>query len=40
METPPEMVDQAWADLVADFEYICAKHPRLKTPTTANIWEL
>ncbi|MFH4275930.1 RtcB family protein, partial [Acinetobacter baumannii] len=23
-ETPPEMVDQAWADLVADFEYICA----------------
>lgn len=29
-ETPPEMVDQAWTDLVADFKYICAKHPRLK----------
>jgi tRNA-splicing ligase RtcB len=29
-ETPPEMVDQAWAGLVADFELICAKHPRLK----------
>lgn len=29
-ETPPEIVDQAWAGLVADFELICAKHPRLK----------
>ncbi|MEG0198409.1 MAG: RtcB family protein, partial [Acinetobacter sp.] len=29
-ETPPEMVDQAWTDLVTDFELICAKHPRLK----------
>jgi tRNA-splicing ligase RtcB len=39
-ETPPEMVDQAWAGLVADFELICAKHPRLKIPTTASSWEL
>lgn len=29
-ENPPEMVDQAWANLVSDFELICAKHPRLK----------
>lgn len=29
-ENPPELVDQTWADLVADFELICAKHPRLK----------
>lgn len=28
--TPPELVDQAWAELVADFELICAKHPRLQ----------
>ncbi|MDQ9020241.1 RtcB family protein [Acinetobacter sichuanensis] len=28
--TPPERVDQVWAELVTDFEYICAKHPRLK----------
>ncbi len=27
---PPELVDQAWAELVADFELICAKHPRLQ----------
>ncbi|CEI54286.1 Protein RtcB [Acinetobacter bereziniae] len=29
-DTPTARVDQAWAELVADFEYICAKHPRLK----------
>ncbi|MEG6545653.1 RtcB family protein [Acinetobacter bereziniae] len=29
-DTPTERVDQAWAELVTDFEYICAKHPRLK----------
>ncbi|MDQ8936232.1 RtcB family protein [Acinetobacter rudis] len=29
-ETPPELVDQAWADLVTDFELICSKYPRLK----------
>lgn len=29
-ETPTARVDQAWAELVTDFEYICAKHPRLK----------
>lgn len=28
--TPPELVDQAWAELVADFELICAKHPHLQ----------
>ncbi|MCG2572946.1 RtcB family protein [Acinetobacter sp. ME22] len=28
--TPPELVDQAWAELVADFELICTKHPRLQ----------
>ena len=27
---PSERVDAAWAELVADFELICAKHPRLK----------
>ncbi len=29
-DTPTARVDQAWAELVADFEYICMKHPRLK----------
>lgn len=29
-ENAPERVDQVWAELVTDFEYICAKHPRLK----------
>ncbi|WP_335959639.1 RtcB family protein [Acinetobacter bereziniae] len=29
-DTPTARVDQAWAELVTDFEYICAKHPRLK----------
>lgn len=28
--TPPELIDQAWAELVADFELICTKHPRLQ----------
>lgn len=26
----PEHVDQAWAELKADFDLICAKHPRLR----------
>nr|WP_312966661.1 RtcB family protein [Acinetobacter gerneri] len=29
-ENTPERVDQEWAGLVKDFEYICEKHPRLK----------
>lgn len=29
-ENPAERVDTAWAELVADFDLICAKHPRLK----------
>lgn len=29
-ENTSERVDQVWAELVTDFEYICAKHPRLK----------
>nr|WP_197747746.1 RtcB family protein [Acinetobacter sp. Marseille-Q1620] len=29
-ENTPERVDQEWENLVKDFEYICAKHPRLK----------
>lgn len=29
-DTPTARVDQVWAELVTDFEYICAKHPRLK----------
>ncbi|BCX73408.1 RNA-splicing ligase [Acinetobacter sp. Tol 5] len=29
-DTPTARVDQAWAELVTDFEYICTKHPRLK----------
>lgn len=29
-DTPTARVDQAWAELVTDFEYICMKHPRLK----------
>lgn len=29
-ENPSERVDAVWAELVADFDYICAKHPRLK----------
>ena len=28
--TPSERVDVVWSELVTDFEYICAKHPRLK----------
>lgn len=27
---PSERVDAVWSELVTDFEYICAKHPRLK----------
>lgn len=27
---PTERVDEAWAELVSDFERICEKHPRLK----------
>ncbi len=29
-ENPSERVDAVWAELVADFDLICAKHPRLK----------
>ena len=29
-ENTSERVDEVWAELVTDFEYICAKHPRLK----------
>lgn len=29
-DTAPDRVDQAWAELVADFELICAKNPKLK----------
>ena len=29
-ETPPEKIDQAWSELVQDFDLICAKHPRFK----------
>lgn len=34
--TPPEHVDQAWAELKADFDIICAKHPRLKNTNNHN----
>ena len=27
---PSERVDAVWSELVTDFDYICAKHPRLK----------
>lgn len=29
-DTAPERVDQAWAELVADFDLICAKYPKFK----------
>ena len=29
-ENPPELVDQAWATLVDEFEAICEKYPRLR----------
>ncbi|OTG90247.1 RtcB family protein [Acinetobacter sp. ANC 3832] len=29
-ENPAERVDAVWAELAADFDFICAKHPRLK----------
>lgn len=29
-ENAPERVDQVWSELAADFDLICAKHPRLK----------
>lgn len=29
-ENTSERIDQVWAELVTDFEYICAKHSRLK----------
>lgn len=29
-DTPPERIDYAWAELVQDFDLICAKHPRFK----------
>ena len=33
---PSQRVDQAWAELVTDFDYICAKHPRFKNTNNRN----
>lgn len=29
-DTAPERIDQVWSELVADFDLICEKHPKLK----------
>lgn len=35
-ENPGVQVDRVWAELKADFDYICAKHPRFKNTNNRN----